>query len=86
MMLAWHHSDSGSTLHPLPKSSITWFGGIFSRLPLAAGILCCDLSHCSVINMQFRLTKSFAIATKCIFLVTSICNTYFVNIYILITN
>ena len=33
MMPAGHHSDSDSTLLPLPKSSITWFGGIFARLP-----------------------------------------------------
>ena len=39
MMPAGHHSDSDSTLLPLPKSSITWFGGIFARLPpLAAGL------------------------------------------------
>ena len=40
MMPAGHHSDSDSTLLPLPKSAITWFGGIFARLPpLAAGII-----------------------------------------------
>ena len=40
MMPAGHHSDSDSTLLPLPKSSITWFGGIFARLPpLAAGLV-----------------------------------------------
>ena len=40
MMPAGHHSDSDSTLLPLPKSAITWFGGIFARLPpLAAGLL-----------------------------------------------
>ena len=39
MMPAGHHSDSDSTLLPLPKSSITWLGGIFARLPpLAAGL------------------------------------------------
>ena len=39
MMPAGHHSDSDSTLLPLPKSTITWFGGIFARLPpLAAGL------------------------------------------------
>ena len=32
----------------------------------------------SVINIQIRLTKSFAIATKCFFLVTSLCHNYFV--------
>ena len=32
MMPAGHHSDSDSTLLPLPKSAITWFGGIFARL------------------------------------------------------
>ena len=32
MMLAGHHSYSDSTLLPLPKSAITWFGGIFARL------------------------------------------------------
>ena len=32
MMPAGHHSDSDSTLLPPPKSSITWFGGIFARL------------------------------------------------------
>ena len=38
-MPAGQHSDSDSTLRPLPKSSITWFGGIFARLPpLAAGL------------------------------------------------
>ena len=38
-MPAGHHSDSDSTLFPLPKSAITWFGGIFARLPpLAAGL------------------------------------------------
>ena len=31
-MPAGHHSDSDSTLLPLPKSAITWFGGIFTRL------------------------------------------------------
>ena len=31
MMSAGHHSDSDSTLLPLPKSTITWFGGIFAR-------------------------------------------------------
>ena len=41
MIPAGHHSDSDSTVFPLPKSSITWFGGIFARLPpLAAGLLC----------------------------------------------
>ena len=40
MMPAGHHSDSDSTLLPLPKSAITWFGGIFARLPpLAAGLV-----------------------------------------------
>ncbi len=40
MMPAGYHSDSDSTLLPLPKSAITWFGGIFARLPpLAAGLL-----------------------------------------------
>ena len=40
MMPAGHHSDSGSTLLPLPKLAITWFGGIFARLPpLAAGLV-----------------------------------------------
>ena len=39
MMPAGHHSNSDPTLLPLPKSSITWFGGIFARLPhLAAGL------------------------------------------------
>ena len=39
MMPAGHHSYSDSTLLPLPKSAITWFGGIFARLPpLAAGL------------------------------------------------
>ena len=34
-----HHSYYDSTLLPLPKSSITWLGGIFARLPpLAAGL------------------------------------------------
>ena len=32
MMPAGHHSDYDSTLLPLPKSAITWFGGIFVRL------------------------------------------------------
>ena len=32
MMPAGHHSNSDSTLLPLPKSAITWFGGIFARL------------------------------------------------------
>ena len=32
MMPAGHHSDSDSTLLPLPKSSITWFGGIFCKV------------------------------------------------------
>ena len=42
MMPAGHHSDSDSTLLPLPKSAITWFGGIFARLPpLAAGLIAC---------------------------------------------
>ena len=31
-MPAGHHLDSDSTLLPLPKSAITWFGGIFARL------------------------------------------------------
>ena len=35
MMPAGHHSDSDSTILPLPKSAITWFGGIFARLPPA---------------------------------------------------
>ena len=40
MMPGGHHSDSDSTLLPLPKSAITWFGGIFARLPpLAAGLI-----------------------------------------------
>ena len=39
MMPAGHHSDSDSTLLPLPKSSITWFGGIFARLPPLAARL-----------------------------------------------
>ena len=39
MMPAGHHSDSDSILLPIPKSAITWFGGIFARLPpLAAGL------------------------------------------------
>ena len=39
IMPAGHHSDSDSTLLPLPKSPITWFMGIFARLPpLAAGL------------------------------------------------
>ena len=39
MMPARHHSDFDSTLLPLAKSAITWFGGIFARLtPLAAGL------------------------------------------------
>ena len=40
MMPAGHHSDSDSTLLPLPKSALTWFGGIFARLRyyLAAGL------------------------------------------------
>ena len=42
IMPARHHSDSDSTLLPLPKSAITWFGGIFARLRenayLAAGL------------------------------------------------
>ena len=32
MMPAGHPSDSDYTLLPLPKSAITWFGGIFARL------------------------------------------------------
>ena len=40
MMPAGHHSDSDYTLLPLPKSAITWLGGIFARLPpLAARLL-----------------------------------------------
>ena len=39
MMPAGHHSDCDSTLLPLPKSSITWFGGIFARLPPLAARL-----------------------------------------------
>ena len=39
MMPAGHHSDSDSTLLPLPKSAITWFGGIFARLPPLAARL-----------------------------------------------
>ena len=39
IMPAGRHSDSDSTLLPLPKSAVTWFGGIFARLtPLAAGL------------------------------------------------
>ena len=39
MMPAGHHSDSDSTLLPLPKSVITWLGGIFARLPPLAARL-----------------------------------------------
>ena len=40
MMPAGHHSDSDSTVLPLPKSPITWLGGIFASLPpLAAGLI-----------------------------------------------
>ena len=39
MMPAGHHSDSDSTLLPLPKSAITWLGGIFARLPPLAARL-----------------------------------------------
>ena len=50
MMPDGHHSDSDSTLLPLPKSAITWFGGIFARLPpLAAGLHVCRrhaVIHC----------------------------------------
>ena len=43
MMPAGYHSDSDSTLLPLQKSAITWFGGTFARLPpLAAGIISLD--------------------------------------------
>ena len=39
MMPAGHHSDSDYTLLPLPKSAITWFGGIFARSPPLAARL-----------------------------------------------
>ena len=38
-MPAGHHSDSDSTLLPLPKSAIIWFGGIFENAYLAAGLV-----------------------------------------------
>ena len=51
MMPAGHHSDSDSTLLPLPKSTITWFGGIFARLsPLAAGLLGLTISD----NLEWK--------------------------------
>ena len=34
MMPAGHHSDSDYTLLPLPKSAVTWLGGIFARSSL----------------------------------------------------
>ena len=53
MMPAGYHSDSDSTLLPLPKSSITWFGGIFARLPpLAAGLAPDNLEH--VVKLKAR--------------------------------
>ena len=64
MMPAGHHSDSDSTLLPLPKSSITWLGGIFARLPpLAARLFmawvmwtmwfhCCCSVGCSAVNVE----------------------------------
>ena len=38
-------------------------------------LLLFDLSHYSIINMQIRFKKSFAIAAKFVFLVT--CHNYF---------
>ena len=56
-MPAGHHSDSDSTLLPLPKSSITWFGGIFARLPpLAAGLY---LYHSKILFFKTDNIKSY---------------------------
>ena len=55
MMPAGHHSDSDSTLLPLPKSSVIWFGGIFARLPpLAVGL--CVLGGCPCVCVSFHIT------------------------------
>ena len=54
-MPAGHHSDYDSTLLPLPKSAITWFGGIFARLPpLAAGLT--NVSQPSVNAIQDNIS------------------------------
>ena len=39
MMPAGHHSVSDSTLLPLPKSLITWFGGIFLTISVETNCL-----------------------------------------------
>ena len=60
MMPAGHHSDSDSTLLPLPKSAITWLGGIFARLPpLAARLLHVNIevySICQHRNVDYMST------------------------------
>ena len=57
MMPAWHHADSDSTVLPLPKSVITWFGGIFARLPpLAAGLS--DSNNYRGISLCLSLSKA----------------------------
>ena len=57
MMPAGHHSDSDSTLLPLPKSALTWFGGIFAMLPPLAARLYHLLVHATK-HIFDRLTFS----------------------------
>ena len=53
MMTAGHHSESEYTLLPLPKSTITWFGGILSRLrgECLLGCLTTDCSASTTVQM-----------------------------------
>ena len=66
MMPAGHHSNSDSTLLHLPKSSITWFGGIFARLPpLAArlpGLICCSDTITAVSRIFFKYFCCFEVS------------------------
>ena len=61
MPVAGHHSDSDSTLLPLPKSGTTWFGDIFARLtPLAAGLYMKEVAgeYSPVLSNEIGLQQS----------------------------
>ena len=61
MMPAGHHSDSDSTLLPLPKSAITWFGGIFASVLVPIFKEKGDIQECKNYRGIKLLTHTFKI-------------------------
>ena len=57
MIPAGRHSDSDSTLLPLPKSAITWFGGIFARLREKCLLGCWTIPERSDENEVFQFHR-----------------------------